>query len=88
VGYRLKVVFFLYFTDSYDFESVHVPPEFLRILHRRIGLFMFFCVCVEGLIFNKIKGNNTALPIVAPRNIPVRQRVMDKFPATVFGGVA
>jgi hypothetical protein len=49
---------------------------------------MFFCVCVEGLIFNKIKGNNTALPIVASRNIPVRQRVMDKFPATVFGGVA
>jgi hypothetical protein len=48
----------------------------------------FFCFGVEGLIFNKIKGNNRALPIVARRNISARHRVMDNFPATVFGGVA
>jgi hypothetical protein len=49
---------------------------------------VIFCVGVEGLIFNKIKGNNTALPIVACRNTSARHRVMDKLPATVFGGFA
>jgi len=60
----------------------------LRAEGRRNTGLSFFCVGVEGLIFNKIKGNNTALPIVARRNISARQRVMDNFPATVFGGVA